>query len=142
MAAVWYMIVVSILYSILLFNNRCAAVYYDEPYAQGVASYNGEDWGNTISSMQSALRDYSIYSSALDKCVQSCRAKDLSKPVDYPQDTQLHLYHAVIDLATCFKVCFSDNGVDVEGGINYGLYKEFVTGDPYNYLQMAYHKVF
>ena len=114
---------------------------FDQPYAEGVAAYKDGDWTKTVSFMEDALKQYSSYSDTLETCVLKCGRKERSKPVDYPEDPDILWYHALIDLAACYKNCFDESGVDIADGVNYGLYNEFITGDPYNYLQMAHHKV-
>jgi leucine proline-enriched proteoglycan (leprecan) len=125
---------------LVLFCGRSMSALFDQPYAEGVAAYKDGDWTKTVSFMEDALKQYSSYSDTLETCVLKCGRKERSKPVDYPEDPDILWYHALIDLAACYKNCFDESGVDIADGVNYGLYNEFITGDPYNYLQMAHHK--
>ena len=115
----------------------CDATSFDRPYAEGISHYRNEQWEETISVMQKAASEYSLYTLALEECVHACTSKEPSRPVDYPPEPQLHWFHSLIERASCLRDCMAKEGVAGEGGTSNEVYSHLQKGEPYNYLQMS-----
>ena len=73
-----------VLVAAALLVATCDATSFDRPYAEGIAHYRDQQWEETVSAMQKAASDYSLYTLALEECLNACTSKEPSRPVDYP----------------------------------------------------------
>ena len=120
-----------------LLAATCDATSFDRSYAEGIAHYRDEQWEETVSEMQKAASEYSLYTLALEECVKACASQEPSRPVDYPPEPQLHWFHSLIERASCLRSCMAKEGMAGDGGTSNEVYSHLQRGEPYNYLQMS-----
>lgn len=117
---------------------------YQILYAEGLSSYNEEEWNTAIDKFERALSDYKEVKKARETCYKECSGEKSTIPSDYVDDEQLHFFHTLLQKSSCRNKCkkrLMGSDYKLTERVSAKIEENMANGEIHNYIQMSMFNV-